>query len=97
MNTNVFSRVWKISLAACLALALGNNFAEAGHYGRSYSHHHHRPMHGGYGGYGGYGRYNPPSFGGYHRPPQYCRPHFSQPRYGGYSGGYQGGSYGRYR
>lgn len=90
MNTNVFSRVCKISLAACLALVLGNSFADAGHYGRGYSHDHHQPSYHG----SGYGHrsYGLPQYGGYHRPPQHCRPHYqAQPHYG-----HQGG-YGRYR
>lgn len=110
MNTNVFTRVCKISLAACLALVLGTSFANAGHYG----------CYGGYGGYGqgysnygqsysrnyqpsyqgyGYGQrsYNPPQYGGYSGSSHYCRPNYQpQPHYG-FSGGYQGGSYGRYR
>ncbi len=96
MNTNVFARVCKISLAACLALVLGTSFADASHYGRSYSHQHRQPSHHGHGGYG-QRSYNPPQYGGYHRPPQHCAPRYQpQPHYG-FSGGYQGGSYGRYR
>ncbi len=93
MNTNVFARICKISLAACLALVLGTSFADASHYGRSQSHHH-QPSYGGYG-------HRQPSYGGYHRQPQHCAPrHQPQPHYGfsgGYQGGFSGGYQGRYR
>ena len=94
MNTNVFTRVCKISLAACLALVLGTSFADAGHYG-SYGHGYSRNYQPSQHGYG-QRSYSPPQYGGYHQP-QHCRPQYQpQPHYG-YQGGYQGGSYGRYR
>lgn len=89
MNTNVFSRVSKISLAACLALVLGANFAYASHYGQGYSQPQYSPRP--YSGYGqNYGQrsYGSPSYG-YQRPIQPCHPHYQpQPRYG-YQGGYR--------
>ena len=84
MNKNVFSRVCKISLVACLALVLGTSFADASRYGQGYSHKY-QPSHHGHGQLS----YRPAPHGSYHRPPQHCAPRYQpQPHYG-----YQGRSH----
>jgi hypothetical protein len=95
MNTTSITRVCRISLVACMALVLGSSIANAGHYGQSYSHHHHSSYQGHGYGYQGHGysqrSYSRPQYGGYQRPSHYCPPqHRSQSHYG-YRGGYQGG------